>query len=1046
MIRWFVGHPVAANLLMGMICLLGIAFAPELKRETFPEITPSTVAVRVAYPGASARDVDEEICAPLEDALSGTTGLVELTCLSTDGLAAASAELEEGGNRIEFYNDVFSAVSGINDFPADAETPSVKLGGRSDLIAMLAVSGIDSTQGLKEYADLLSDKLQSVDGVTEALVAGITDRELRVTFDEHALRRFQLSARDIVAAINARSLRQPLGEVQTHSGGLVLRYADARRSVTELQDLILLQTVSGSIVRLGDLATIRIVDADENIQSFINGRQAAILYVNKASEADALRTFERVEAVLEQERAKYPAPFDITITFNMTDLVKERLTLILKNTGMGLILVFGTMWLFFSLRDALWISASLPVSFLGTMFLMQALGLSINMITLVALLMAVGLIMDDSIVIAENISRRRQRHPGPDAAARGTLEVFPGVASSFLTTACVFGPLMFLSGDMGRILQFIPMVLLLTLALSLVEGFLILPHHLAHGGSAASGTARPRLAERLLDRVKENAVIPLAAALVRVRYLTVGSVIAALVLSVGLVTSGQVKVTGFPAIEGDTIQARISLTSGISRQRMVDTVTQLTEALERVNQRLSPRTEAAAPLVERVLVQYATNADVIDNGSNTATIVVDLLTSARRNIAADEVLRLWRQEAGAIPDLVQSSFAQAELGPGGADLEVEIYGRDLARVEAAAGEILSALIAQPAVHEAFQDFYGGRREVQLSLNEYGYSVGLTPQSLADQLRSAFAGSQTDSFRTGVSSVAVQVQLGDSISDLSRLENFPVSVGNGAQTSLVSIADLSLTRSYPAITRKNGLAMARVIGQIDPAGATSSQIAALVETEIWPAIQGRYPDIEIANGGAAADQAKSQSSMLSKLLIGLAGVFMVLAFQFRSYTLPLVVMLSIPFALIGTIVGHWIMGIDLAMPSFIGFASLAGIVVNNAILFLTFFQTHLRGDDHVAAALDAVRARFRPILLSTGTTVVGLLPLISDSSPQVQIMIPLVVAVAAGLVASMVLVVLVLPSLLSIYFDIFPVQRWIEKFDAPAENDAGAAPVRSDRAG
>ncbi|WP_372884484.1 efflux RND transporter permease subunit [Shimia sp.] len=1035
MIRWFVGHPVAANLLMAMICILGIAFAPALKRETFPEITPSTVSVVVAYPGASAPDVDEEICGPLEDALTGTTGLVELTCLSTEGRASATAELEEGGNRIEFYNDVFSAVSGINDFPADAETPAVKLGGRSDLIAMLAVSGIDSKQGLKEYADRLSDRLQSLEGVTEARVAGITDRELRVTFDEHALRRFGLSSSDIVAAINARSLRQPLGEVETSSGGLVLRYADARRSITDLQDLIILQNANGSMVRLGDLASVRIVDTDANIQSFIDGRQAAILYVNKATEADALRTFERVEAVLEAERALYPAPFDITITFNMTDLVRERLMLILKNTGMGLVLVFATMWLFFSLRDALWISASLPVSFLGTMFLMQALGLSINMITLVALLMAVGLIMDDSIVIAENISRRRRRHPGPDAAARGTLEVFPGVASSFLTTACVFTPLMFLSGDMGQILQFIPMVLLLTLALSLVEGFLILPHHLSHGAGKSHQGASQRPADRMLDAFKEKWVIPTAAALVRLRYLTVGSVIAALVLSVGLVTSGQVKVTGFPAIEGDTVQVRISLTSGIARERTQATVAQLTEALERIDRRLTPLTEGGAPLVERVLVQYATNADVNDNGSNTATIVVDLLTSARRNVSADEVLRLWRDEAGAIPDLVQSSFSQAELGPGGADLEVEIYGRDLARVEAAASDILTRVRALPAVTEAFQDFYGGRREVRLTLNEYGYSVGLTPQALAEQLRSAFAGSETDSFRMGLSSVAVQVQLGDTIADLTQLENFPVSVGSGAQTALASVAHLSLAASYPAITRKNGRAMARVIGQIDPQAATSTAIAAEVTTRIWPQIQARHPGVEIAIGGASADQARSQSSMLTKLLIGLAGVFMVLAFQFRSYTLPLVVMLSIPFALIGTILGHWAMGLDLAMPSFIGFASLAGIVVNNAILFLTFFQTHLRGEDHVAAALDAVRARFRPILLSTGTTVVGLLPLISDGSPQVQIMIPLVVAVAAGLVASMVLVVLVLPSLLSIYFDLFPVRRWIEKFD-PA-GDAGA---------
>ncbi|TKZ20595.1 efflux RND transporter permease subunit [Shimia litoralis] len=1029
MIGWFVRHPVASNLLMILICVLGVAYLGDIKRETFPEFAADTVTASVIYPGASAQDVDEDICSSLEDAILGITGLAELNCLSMDGRASATAELEEGGDVIQFYNDVFSAVSGINDLPDAAETPSVELGGRKELVAMVAVSGIDGKQGLKSYTDKLADRLQAIPGVTEAQVSGITDRELRVTFDAMALRQYGVSSRDIVAAVNARSLRQPLGEVDIAAGKLTLRYTDARRSITDLQDLIVLQNASGGMVKLGDLAKIRIVDKDENTQSFIDGQQAAIINIFKSTDADSLRTFDKVNAVLEEARETYPAPFQVTVTRNMTDLVKERLALILKNTGTGLILVFATMWLFFSLREALWISASLPVSFLGTLFLMQAFGISINMITLVALLMAVGLIMDDSIVIAENIARWRQKVGAREAATRGTLEVLPGVAASFLTTACVFGPLMFLSGDMGQILQFIPMVLLLTLAISLVEGFLILPHHLSHSDQTGPATYRERPAGRVLERFKEGIVIPVVAALLKVRYLTVGSVIGALILSIGLVTSGQVKVTGFPSIEGDTIQARISLSTGMPRERTVATVDQLVDALYRVDATLTENTEGSAPLVERVLVQYATNADVDDNGSNTATIVVDLLESSKRNVKADDVLSAWRKEAGPIPDLLQSSFAQAEMGPGGSDLHVEVSGRNLQDVEAATNEIRTTLLARTDVREAFQDFYGGRQEVQLMLNAYGYSVGLTPQSLVEQLRNAFSGAETDSFRTGVSNVTVQLQLSDTIEHLQALENFPVSIGNGKQTALSAVAEMRLTQSFPTVNRKNGLAVATITGQIDRTAITSSGIAKVVTEEIAPEIQKTYPDIQVSIGGAAEDLGKSQSSMLTKLVLGLCGVYLVLAFQFRSYSLPLVVMLSIPFALIGTILGHWGMGIDLAMPSFIGFASLAGIVVNNAILFLSFFQTHLKGGNHAAAALDAVRERFRPILLSTGTTVVGLLPLIADSSPQVQIMVPLVVSVAAGLTASMILVVLVLPSLLTIYFDIFSVSRWISRFDA-----------------
>lgn len=1027
MIKYFVRHPVAANLLMIIICILGATVISNLERETFPEFSASQVGVSVIYPGASARDVDEDICTPLEDALTGVTDLAEMTCLSTDGRASVTAELGDGGDIIQFFNDIFSAVSGINDMPADAETPSVEIMATTDLVAMVAVSGISGKQGLGEYSDQLADRLLALDGVAETKVTGITDRELQVVFDQASLHRFGLSPREIVDVLRSRSLSQPLGTADLTESSVVLRYADTRRSIADLEDLIVLENPSGGFVRLRDLADVKMRDTDENIEAFIDGRQAAIIAVSKAKNADSIRVFSAIGDILDAERAAYPDPFSLDVTSNMTEVVQERLQLILRNIAVGLVLVFVTMWLFFSMREALWISAALPVSFLGTLFVMSILGITINIITLVALLMAVGLIMDDSIVIAENIDKWRHRVGPVEAAARGTAEVMPGVISSFLTTASVFGPLMFLTGDMGQILKFIPFVLLITLALSLIEGFLILPHHLSHSGDVSPEDHENRLAARLLERFKEAVILPLATRLVAVRYLTVGSVIAVLILSIGLMASGTVKLIGFPATESDTIIARFSLTSGISRDRTVKTVDQLLAALKQVDAALTPKTEVGAPLVERALVQYAVNSDVYDNGSNTATITVDLLESSKRNIPANAVLEAWREAAGPIPDLVQSSFAKAETGPGGFDLDVELTGFDLAELEAASNAMLTALLARPDVIEASQDFYGGRQELQLSLNEYGYSVGLTPQRLANQIRSAFEGAETDSFRSAQSNMAVRVKLDDAVANLTEIELFPVAVADGKQVALASVADITMTGGYPTITRKNGRALARIRGQIDTTAITSAEISAVITDQIAPKLATQYPGIDIGISGATQEQNESQSSLGSLLMLGLVGVYMVLAFQFRSYTLPLVIMLSIPFALIGTILGHWAMGIDMSMPSLIGFASLAGIVVNNAILFLTFFQGHLNGDDYVTASLDAVRARLRPILLSTSTTFAGLVPLILDTSPQVQTMVPLVVSVAFGLLASMLLVLLVFPSLMSIYFDVFSVRKWVGRF-------------------
>ena len=322
----------------------------------------------------------------------------------------------------------------------------------------------------------------------------------------------------------------------------------------------MIETSDGAVARLSDVATVTLVDSDENTQSFIDGVQTAIISISKSTEDDSIRVFERVEAMLDAERAAYPEPFDVAVISNFSELVEQRIDLIVENIVMGLILVFITMWLFFSLGEALWISAALPVSFLGSLYVMSVLGITINMISLIALLMAVGLIMDDSIVIAENIDKWRRKAPPLEAAAKGTMEVLPGVAASFLTTACVFGPLMFLSGQLGQVLKFIPMVLLITLSISLIEGFLILPHHLSHAKGGDMAQAKPRIAERCLEWVKERIVLPIATALIHGRYLTVGVVFAVLIMSIGLIASGTVKVIGFPASEGDTLVTRVALT------------------------------------------------------------------------------------------------------------------------------------------------------------------------------------------------------------------------------------------------------------------------------------------------------------------------------------------------------------------------------------------------------------------------------------------------------------------------------------------------------
>ncbi len=1039
MIAYFVRHPNAANLMMIAAIVLGLSSISSMERETFPDFVSSRVTVAIAYPGASSIDVDEGICQELDRALDDITALDELECVSTEGLATTTLTMMDGADVTQFYNDILSTVLGLNDLPEEAELPSVSIAARTEQIALLAVSGIDRTDGLLRYADGLAADLAQLPGVSDASVSGISENEYRITFDQRALRQYGLSAQDIGNAIAARSLRQPLGTVTTRQREVTLRYADARRSIAELENLVIVQTDAGGFVRLRDLATIGLQPEEPELRAFVDGQRAAIIRIEKNRDDDAIDAFGQVEALVAAEQARFPDPFSITVINDSTRYISERTTLVLRNTAQGLLFVFLVMSLFFSLREAFWISMALPVSFLGGLFVLNALGITINLVSLIALLMSVGLIMDDSVVIADNIAKWRGRVSLKEASIRGAREVMPGVLSSFLTTACVFGPLMFLSGEIGKVLQVVPLVLLITLAFSLVEAFLILPNHLSHVRIDQATTAR-RFMPRYSEAVKERLVLPVVRRLVAWRYLTLGTVFALMICTVGLVVSGTVKLIPFPTTESDTIEARVALNTGMPLERTETVVAQLLDALDVVDATFTPGTDGSRPLVQRVLVRYATNSDVKGAGANAATITVDLLSSDDRNVAADTVLDAWQDVAGPIPDLMQSSFTQTLGSPGGRDLDIELSSHDLETLEQASAALHRQLLARDDVVDAHRDFVTGRPEIRLRLNEFGFAAGLTPQDMAAQLRSAFSGSETDSFRDGFSDLTVQVELGDTVPSIAALEAYPIRLADGGLVDLSAVADIELTVSYPQITRQNGAAIARIVGRIDRAATTSTDISRVVTDELGPALLQTYPGVEIEIGGAAEAQRETQTSILASLLIGLVGVYLILAYQFRSYTLPIVVMLSIPFAIIGTVLGHMALGIDLAMPSFVGFASLAGIVVNNAILFLTFFEKAAGKHGALTAAVEAVSHRFRPVLLSFATTFVGLMPIVLETSPQAQTMVPLVVAVAFGLLSSTLLIIFVLPAALAIYFDYFDLQAWLRTRDYRDADETPKVPV------
>lgn len=1026
MIRYFAAHRTAANLLLLGILALGISALPEMKRETFPDIAPDQVQITIAYPAASPDEVEDAICTRIEDAVENVDFLEEIRCEAREGAAVATAVMEEGHDIAAFADDVKTEIDAIQNLPALAERPVIETLGLHEFVAGVAVTGPDDPVVLRDYAEDLKDRLTRLGLVSRVTISGFSDRQLRVSLSMDALRRHGLTVAEVAERVRAQNTRLPAGFLDTQGAELMLRVEDERRDPAPLGELVIIGGESGGEVRLREIATIddRFEDEDERVT--FDGRRAAILEVSKTKADDTLEVMAALDAFLAEERARAPAGVDLTVTSDMASIVRDRLDMLVGNGVQGLILVFLTMWLFFSFRYSFWVAAGLPVSFMGAFFLMNAIGYSIDMITMVGLLIAIGLLMDDAIVIAENVHAHRERGATRfEAAVQGVKQVGPGILSSFLTTACIFGALAFMEGRMGQILRVMPVVLLMVLATSLVEAFLILPHHLAHGRGGDDvrriGRFRAWFDSRFED-VRQNRFGPLVDRALRWRYLTVGLVLATVVLAVSLPASGLLKFQAFPDLEGDVAQAKILMPAGTPFARQEEVVARVAAAARAVNAAYAPAQPDGRDLIQHMSVDYGSGASAFMAGSKVVVVTLDLLSAEiRQGAAFDDVLAAWREAVGQPPDVTQIVYTERQIGPAGQDIDIRIHGRDLDQLKAAAVDLTGWLAGYAGVHDLNDDLQPGKPELQITLKDGAMALGFTAADIADQLRAAYQGVVVQEFHERGQTVEIDVRLTERDRDsLGDLDDFVVSpaAGGGAAVPLHMVADVAEGRGWNRILRVDGQRTVTVQGRIDSTVANAAEVIADTRAKFLPELTARYPELAISLEGQAKETAETGASVRGNLLLGLVGVYLLLAFQFRSYLEPVVVMAAIPLALVGAILGHVLIGFDLSMPSVVGLASLAGVVVNDTILLVLFMKEHVaRGESPETAAALAARGRFRAILLTSLTTVMGLIPLLLEQSLQAQIIQPLVTSIAFGLTGATFLSLFLVPCLYVILADL-----------------------------
>jgi len=1023
MIRFFAGHPTAANLLMLMLIVIGLSALPSLKRETFPEFTAQEVQVLIVYPGASAEDVETAICLRLEDALEGISDLTELRCQALENKAIMVAKMSESGDMSSFSDDIKSEVDSISDFPSQTEQPVIEQLGRSDRVTSIAITGSMNVHSLKAYAEQIKDRMRADPVIEQIDILGFSQHQLRIKVSMEGLRKHGLSISDLASSINRQSVDLPIGNIETHDRELLIRFTDQRRNIQDLADLIILSSKNNTAeVRLGDIAIIEDRFELDEEKIIFNGQRAALLAVTKTKEQDTLVVFEAVKNFIDQAQQQAPPGVKLSITQNVSSIVEDRLKLLIINGLQGLILVFVVMWLFFRFTFAFWVSMGLPISFLGGLFLMSLLGQSINMISMVALLIALGLLMDDAIVISENIaSHLRKGKKALQAAIDGTMQVMPGVVSSFLTTTAIFLPLAFLSGDMGKVLLVIPIVLLAVLLISLIEAFFILPHHLEHSlknhENAKEGSFRHNF-DAFIETLRHKFLGKAIDLVIQWRYAFLGLVISAFVISIGMVAGGHLKVEAFPSIEGNSFEARLLMPQGTPLWRTEEVVDQLTAALERVDQEYTPMQPNKQRLVESITVNFNKNLDSFENGSHVATIAADLLTAEKRVGRIDDIIQRWRDETGPVPGVISLNFKEPTVGPAGLAVKIRLTGADLQALKASSSELQDWLKRYNGVVNLSDDLRPGKPEFRLTLKEGALALGLNASTIATQLRAGFYGTKAYEMQVGKESYEIDVRLNDADKDsIDELLDFRIFTLTGDQVPLNAVAEIKQTRGYARIHRIDGQRTVTITADVNTEFANAQQIVNDTATKFFPDLEKKYPSVTIIQEGQSAESSKTGSSMLNGFLIGLVGIFILLSFQFRSYLEPLAVMVAIPMAFIGVVWGHLLMGLEISMPSMMGAASLAGIVVNDSILLVEFLKLRAReGHPIIEAAKLASRERFRAILLTSLTTIAGLTPLLLEKSLQAQILTPLATSIVFGLLASTVLVLLVVPAIFTVFSD------------------------------
>ena len=1033
-IAWFTRNPVAANLLMFILLVSGALALLTVHQEQFPSMDVRVVSVNVPYLGAAPEEVEEGVCIRIEEALEGTDGIEKIMTSASEGMCSVTAMLFEDANSNEALNEIKSQVDGINTFPLETEKPIVSKMTITSGVMQIAVFGETDEKTLKEVGKELRDQLATIDGISTVALNYVRPYELSIEISEYNLRRYGITLEQVAQVIRSTSLDMPGGTIKTKGGEILLRAKGQAYWGEDFENIVVLTRNDGTKVMLSEIADVRDTFEEGDLRARFNGYPAVIVKVWRVGKEDAVSMAADIRQFLAGYEPGLPIGLELEIWDDQSVDLKESLSTLAGMALSGLGLVVVVLALFLKFRLAMWVAAGIPIALLGTIAIFPYADISMSTMTVLAFILVLGILVDDAIVVGERVYGHEQMGKPPvQAAIDGAWEVSIPVIFGVLTTMAAFLPLILVSGRMAGFFGVVGWVVIIALVFSIIESQLILPSHLAHrnhaepthGLSKKWNAFQGRLAKGL-ENIAINYYQPFLKKALDNRYITGATGLAILILAIALIASGRVVFTFFPAIEGDRVYATLEMPEGIS----VDVTSKAAGLIEVAGEKLREELNAQMGHDGVITNQFSTIGMSADRGrgpsmasgpgrSHFAEVVVELAPlSERDNMSAKDVAKRWRELVGNIPDAVSLSFSADSFSAGEA-INYELSARNVEVIRAAATDLRAELTRYEGVYDISDSFRAGKQEIKLSLLPEARTLGLTLADLARQVRSAFYGNEAQRIQRGQDDVRVMVRFPESErSSIGNLEDMYIRTPQGTEVPFYSVARFELGRGYSTIRRVDGRRIINVTAEVDRSRVSPEEIGSGITADVLPKLRAKYPTLSIGMSGEQEERTKAFGGLGRAAVLSLIVIYTLLAIPLRSYLQPLVIMSVIPFGAVGAIVGHWIMGYQLMFFSALGIIALSGVVVNASLVLVDYINRRRReGMPLDEAVLSAGVVRFRPILLTSVTTFMGLVPLMSSATPATRFFIPMAISLAFGVLFATFITLILVPALYKVAEDL-----------------------------